>query len=158
MTAHGRPHWCAVMTKVAIIGTGPTGTSLASELRKTAPPCALLRAAWTRSRGCFLTCSREVASRCSRRQCDLARGRGLRSRLRLHWLALHPVTARNIASALRHTRACQVSSYWAHYPKVRAEMDEESSAQQRAGLGAPPARGQDILCEVGGAILHLPDF
>jgi hypothetical protein len=31
------PHWCAVMTKVAIVGaTGPTGIHLAAELRQTA--------------------------------------------------------------------------------------------------------------------------
>jgi len=39
---------------------------------------------------------------------------------------LHPVTARNIAVALRHTKArcVQVSSYWAYYPEVRTEMNE----------------------------------
>jgi uncharacterized protein YbjT (DUF2867 family) len=36
MSAIG-PHWCAVMTKVAIVGaTDPTGIHLAAELRKTA--------------------------------------------------------------------------------------------------------------------------
>jgi hypothetical protein len=36
---------------------------------------------------------------------------------------LHPATARNIADALRNTKArcVQVSSYWAYYAQVRTE-------------------------------------
>ena len=73
---------------------------------------------------------------------------------------LHPVTARNIAGALRHTKArcVQVSSYWAYYPQVRAVMNE---SHPRSG-GPPWARyrreAEDVLFEAGAAILHLPDF
>jgi hypothetical protein len=73
---------------------------------------------------------------------------------------LHPVTARNIAGALRHTKArcVQVSSYWAYYPQVRAAMNE---SHPRSG-GPPWARyrreAEDVLFEAGAAILHLPDF
>jgi hypothetical protein len=73
---------------------------------------------------------------------------------------LHPVTARNIASALRQTKArcVQVSTYWAYYPQVRTEMDE-----RHPRVGGPPwaryrREAEDILCESGAAILHLPDF
>src|SRR5205807_7772252 len=39
---------------------------------------------------------------------------------------LHPVTARNIASAVRQTnaRCVQVSSYWAYYPQLQTQMNE----------------------------------
>ena len=73
---------------------------------------------------------------------------------------LHPVTARNIADALRHTKArcVQVSSYWAYYPQVRTEMNE---SHPRSG-GPPWVRyrreAEEVLCETGAAILHLPDF
>jgi len=48
---------------------------------------------------------------------------------------LHPVTARNIAGALRHSkvRCVQVSSYWAYYPQVQTEMNESHSRS-----GGPP--------------------
>jgi nucleoside-diphosphate-sugar epimerase len=73
---------------------------------------------------------------------------------------LHPVTARNIAGALRHTKArcVQVSSYWAYYPQVRTEMNEN---HPRSG-GPPWVRyrrdAEDVLRDVGAAVLHLPDF
>jgi len=73
---------------------------------------------------------------------------------------LHPVTARNIAGALRHSKArcVQVSSYWAYYPQVQTEMNESHSRS-----GGPPwvryrREAEDVLCEAGAAILHLPDF
>lgn len=73
---------------------------------------------------------------------------------------LHPATARNIARALRHTKArcVQVSSYWAYYPQVQTEMNESHPR-----CGGPPwvrhrREAEDILCEAGAAILHLPDF
>jgi nucleoside-diphosphate-sugar epimerase len=73
---------------------------------------------------------------------------------------LHPVTARNIASALKQTeaRCVQVSSYWSYYPQIRARMDE---SHPRSG-GPPWVRwrreAEDILYDAGAAILHLPDF
>jgi nucleoside-diphosphate-sugar epimerase len=73
---------------------------------------------------------------------------------------LHPVTARNIAAALKQTgaRCVQVSSYWAYYPQVRTVMDE---SHPRSG-GPPWVRwrreAEDVLYDAGAAILHLPDF
>jgi nucleoside-diphosphate-sugar epimerase len=48
---------------------------------------------------------------------------------------LHPATARNIARALRHTKArcVQVSSYWAYYPQASTEMNENHPRS-----GGPP--------------------
>ncbi len=73
---------------------------------------------------------------------------------------LHPATARNIASALRHTKArcVQVSSYWAYYPQLQTEMNESHPRR-----GGPPwvrhrREAEGILCEAGAAILHLPGF
>jgi nucleoside-diphosphate-sugar epimerase len=70
----------------------------------------------------------------------------------------HPVTARNIARALRGARCVQVSSYWAYYPQVGATMNE---SHPRSG-GSPWMRyrreAEDILFAAGAAILHLPDF
>jgi nucleoside-diphosphate-sugar epimerase len=73
---------------------------------------------------------------------------------------LHPVTARNIAGALRRTKArcVQVSSYWAYYPQVRTEMNEDHPRN-----GGPPwvryrREAEDVLRDVGAAILHVPDF
>jgi nucleoside-diphosphate-sugar epimerase len=73
---------------------------------------------------------------------------------------LHPVTARNIATALRDTKArcVQVSSYWAYYPQVRPTMNESHPRE-----GGPPwvryrREAEDILRAAGAAIMHLPDF
>lgn len=75
-------------------------------------------------------------------------------------MQLHPLTARNVATAAQRTgaRCVQVSSYWAYYPQVRPVMDE---SHPRAG--GPPwvhyrREAEDILLAAGGAILHLPDF
>jgi len=51
-----------------------------------------------------------------------------------------------------------VSSYWAYYPQVRTEMNESHPRR-----GGPPwvryrREAEDVLCEAGAAILHLPDF
>jgi nucleoside-diphosphate-sugar epimerase len=73
---------------------------------------------------------------------------------------LHPVIARNIAGALQQTKArcVQVSSYWAYYPQVQTQMNESHPRR-----GGPPwvrhrREAEDVLCEAGAAILHLPDF
>jgi len=73
---------------------------------------------------------------------------------------LHPVTARNIAGALKQSKArcVQVSSYWAYFPQARATMDESHPRE-----GGPPwvrwrREAEDILHHAGAAILHLPDF
>jgi nucleoside-diphosphate-sugar epimerase len=73
---------------------------------------------------------------------------------------LHPVTARNIARTLAHSKArcVQVSSYWAYYPQVGMTMNE---SHPRNG-GTPWMRfrreAEDILLAADAAILHLPDF
>jgi len=73
---------------------------------------------------------------------------------------LHPVVARNIAGALRQTKArcIQVSSYWAYYPQVQTQMNESHPRR-----GGPPwvrnrREAEDALFDAGAAILHLPDF
>jgi nucleoside-diphosphate-sugar epimerase len=73
---------------------------------------------------------------------------------------LHPVTARNVASALRQTnaRCVQVSSYWAYYPQVQAEMNESHPRSGGSTWVRYRREAEDILFEAGAAILHLPDF
>ncbi len=155
------------MTKVAIIGaTGPTGIHLAAELRKTT---AVVRVVARRMDKLARLFPDETVDKWPAdirdadatlraiEGCDLVYDCiGLPG----DQMYLHPVTARNIARALQHTKArsIQVSSYWAYYPQVRAEMDE---SHPRSG-GPPWVRyrreAEDILCEAGAAILHLPDF
>ncbi len=73
---------------------------------------------------------------------------------------LHPVTARNIARALKRgkARCVQVSSYWSYYPQVGMSMNE---SHPRSG-GSPWMRwrreAEDILLAADAAVLHLPDF
>lgn len=75
-------------------------------------------------------------------------------------IAQHPVTARNIASAVRRhgARCVHVSSYWAYLPIVQLPLTE---AHPRTG-GPEWARfrreAEDILEEAGACVLHLPDF
>ena len=155
------------MTKVAIIGaTGPTGIHLAVELRKTAVAVRAIARGTDKLERLFPDAAIE------RRPADILDADAtLRAidgcdlvydciGLPGDQMHLHPVTARNIAGALRHTKArcVQVSSYWAYYPQVRAEMDESHPRS-----GGPPwvryrRQAEDILYEVGAAILHLPDF
>lgn len=73
---------------------------------------------------------------------------------------LHPMTARNIADALRHNKArcVQVSSYWAYYPQVRAVMGESHPRNDGPPWVHHRREAEDILLDTGAAILHLPDF
>ncbi len=155
------------MTKVAIIGaTGPTGIHLAAELRKTAAVVRVVARGMDKLTRLFPDATVDKwpadirdadATLRAIEGCDLVYDCIGLPGDQMH---LHPVTARNIARALRHTKArcVQVSSYWAYYPQVRAEMDE---SHPRSG-GPPWARyrreAEDILCEASAAILHLPDF
>ena len=155
------------MTKVAIVGaTGPTGIHLAAELRKTTAAVRVVARDMDKLARLFPDAAVE------RRSADILDADAtLRAvdgcdlvydciGLPGDQMHLHPVTARNIAGALRHTKArcVQVSSYWAFYPQVRSEMDE---SHPRSG-GPPWVRhrreAEDILCKAGAAILHLPDF
>ena len=155
------------MTKIAIIGaTGPTGIHLAAELRKTDAVVRVIARARDKLSRLFPDAAVEKwaadvfdadATLRAVESCDLVYDCiGLPG----HQMHLHPVTARNIAGALRHTnaRCIQVSSYWAYYPQVRPELDENHPR-----VGGPPwtrhrREAEDILCEAGAAILHLPDF
>ncbi len=155
------------MVKVAIIGaSGPTGIHLTAELRKRDAVVRVIARAADKLARLFPDAAIE------KRPADI---RSADATLRAiddcelvydciglpaDQMHLHPLTARNIAGALRHTgaRCVQVSSYWAYYPQVRAEMDE---THPRSG-GPPWVRyrreAEDILYEAGAAILHLPDF
>jgi len=155
------------MTKVAIVGaTGPTGIHLAAELRKTAAAVRVVARGMDKLARLFPDAAVEKrpadildadATLRAIDGCDLVYDCIGLPGDRMH---LHPETARNIAGALRHTKArcVQVSSYWAYYPQVRAEMNESHPRS-----GGPPwvhhrREAEDILCEAGAAILHLPDF
>jgi nucleoside-diphosphate-sugar epimerase len=75
-------------------------------------------------------------------------------------MPFHPVAARNLAKALAATRArcVHVSSYWAYLPVARLPVSEE---HPRAGGGdwvRLRREAEDVLRDVGSAILNLPDF
>ena len=155
------------MTKIAIIGaTGPTGIHLAAQLRKTDAVVRVVARAMDKLSRLFPDTAIEKwaadvldanATLRAVESCDLVYDCIGLPGDQMH---LHPVTARNIAGALRHTKArcIQVSSYWAYYPQVRPALDENHPR-----IGGPPwaryrREAEDILCEAGAAILHLPDF
>jgi len=155
------------MTKIAIIGaTGPTGIHLAAQLRKTDAIVRVVARAMDKLSRLFPDTAVEKwaadvldanATLRAVESCDLVYDCIGLPGDQMH---LHPVTARNIAGALRHTKArcIQVSSYWAYYPQVRPALDENHPR-----IGGPPwaryrREAEDILCEAGAAILHLPDF
>ncbi|MGC1843613.1 MAG: NAD-dependent epimerase/dehydratase family protein [Pseudolabrys sp.] len=155
------------MMKVAIVGaTGPTGIHLAAELRKTAAAVRVVARGMDKLARLFPDAAIEKwpadildadATLRAIEGCDLVYDCVGLPGDQMH---LHPVTARNIADALRHTKArcVQVSSYWAYYPQVRTEMDENHPRS-----GGPPwvrhrREAEDILYQASAAILHLPDF
>jgi nucleoside-diphosphate-sugar epimerase len=155
------------MTKVAIVGAaGPTGIHLTTELRKTGGAVRVVARSMDRLALLFPDTAIEKwpadildanATLRAIEGCDLVYDCiGLPG----DQMRLHPVTARNVGVALRHTKArcVHVSSYWTYYPQVREKMNE---GHPRTG-GPPWVRyrreAEDILCEAGAAILHLPDF
>ena len=130
------------MTKVAIVGaTGPTGIHLAAELRKAKTAVRVIARGADKLARLFPEAAVEKrpadildadATMRAIEGCDLVYDCiGLPGDL----MHLHPVTARNTASAARRTnaRCIQVSSYWAYYPQVRAEMNENHPRS-----GGPP--------------------
>jgi nucleoside-diphosphate-sugar epimerase len=155
------------MTKVAIVGaTGPTGIHLATELCKADTAVRVIARGMDKLARLFPRAAVEKqpadildadATLRAVEGCDLVYDCIGLPGDQMH---LHPAVARNIAAALRLTnaRCVQVSSYWAYYPQVRTEMNE------RHTRGGGPAwvryrrEAEDILCEAGAAILHLPDF
>jgi nucleoside-diphosphate-sugar epimerase len=155
------------MMKIAVVGaSGPTGIHLVTELRKTVATVRVIARSMDKLVQLFPDAAVEKweadirdagATLLAVEGCDIVYDCIGLPGDQMH---LHPVTARNIAGALRHTkgRCVQVSSYWAYYPQVRTEMNE---SQPRRG-GPPWIRyrreAEDVLCEAGAAILHLPDF
>jgi nucleoside-diphosphate-sugar epimerase len=160
-------HRSTVMAKVAIVGaTGPTGLHLAAELRRTTVTVRVVARAMDRLVRLFpdpAVEKREAdildaeATLRALEGCDLVYDCiGLPGDL----MHLHPVTARNIAGALERTKArgVQVSSYWAYYPQVRSVMDEGHPRSGGPEWVRHRRAAEDILCDAGAAILHLPDF
>jgi nucleoside-diphosphate-sugar epimerase len=155
------------MTKVAIVGaTGPTGIHLAAELRKTTATVRVIARGVAKLARLFPDATFEKqpadildpdATVRAVEGCDLVYDCIGLPGDQMH---LHPVTARNIAGALRHTRArcVQVSSYWAYYPQVWAEMNESHPRSGGPAWVRYRREAEDILREAGAAILHLPDF
>jgi nucleoside-diphosphate-sugar epimerase len=155
------------MMKIAVAGaTGPTGIHLVTELRKTVASVRAIARSTDRLARLFPDAAVEKwladildadATLRAIEGCDLVYDCIGLPGDQMH---LHPVTARNIAGALRHTKArcVQVSSYWAYYPQVRSEMNENHPRS-----GGPPwvryrREAEDVLGAAGAAILHLPDF
>src|SRR5215470_3803538 len=155
------------MMKIAVVGaTGPTGIHLVTELRKTVASVRVIARSTDRLARLFPETAVEKwpadvldadATLRAIEGCDLVYDCIGLPGDQMH---LHPVTAQNIARALRHTKArcVQVSSYWAYYPQMRTDMNE---SHPRSG-GPPWVRyrreAEDVLRETGAAILHLPDF
>jgi nucleoside-diphosphate-sugar epimerase len=155
------------MMKIAVVGaTGPTGIHLVTELRKTVATVRVI------ARGMDKLVRQFPEPAVEKWEADVRDAHAILLAVdgcdavydciglpgdQMH---LHPVTARNIAGALRHTKArsVQVSSYWAYYPQVRTEMNEDHPRS-----GGPPwvryrREAEDVLRDAGAAILHLPDF
>jgi nucleoside-diphosphate-sugar epimerase len=72
---------------------------------------------------------------------------------------LHPLIARNVATAAdRAVRIVHVSSYWSYLP-LRGDLLSETHPREGGGLPIRARReAEDILVEAGAAIVHLPDF
>src|SRR5215468_10905998 len=152
------------MTKIAIVGaTGPTGIHLVAELCRHTAVVRVIARDMDKLARLFPDATVEKhpadildadATIRAIEGCDLVYDCVGLPGDQMH---LHPVTARNIAGALRDTKArcVQVSSYWAYYPQVRTEMNE---SHPRSG-GPPWVRyrreAEDVLCEAGAAIVHV---
>ena len=155
------------MTKVAIMGaTGPTGIHLAAEWRKTGDAVCVVARSIDRLQRLFPDPAIEKrpadlldadATFRAVEGCDLIYDCIGLPGDQMH---LHPVTARNIVVALRRTnaRCVQVSSYWAYYPQMRAEMNESHPRSGGPAWVRHRREAEDILRDAGAAILHLPDF
>jgi nucleoside-diphosphate-sugar epimerase len=155
------------MTKVAIVGaTGPTGIHLTTELRKTAAAVRVVARSMDKLARLFSDPAVEKrpadildadATLHAIEGCDLVYDCIGLPGDQMH---LHPVTARNVAAAIRRTnaRCVHVSSYWAYYPQVRAEMNEGHPRSGGPAWVRYRREAEDILFEAGAAIVHLPDF
>jgi nucleoside-diphosphate-sugar epimerase len=144
------------MMKIAVLGaTGPTGIHLVTELRKTVATVRVVARSMDKLARLFPEAAVEKweadivdanATLLAIDGCDLVYDCIGLPGDQMH---LHPVTARNIANALRHTKArcVQVSSYWAYYPQVRAEMNENHprNDKSRVRLTLSPCPGHSPL-------------
>jgi nucleoside-diphosphate-sugar epimerase len=160
-------HRSLVVRKVAIVGaTGPTGVHLAAELRKTDITVRVIARGMEKLSRLFPDaavekCPADIldAGATSRAidGCDFVYDCIGLPGDQMH---LHPASARNLAGALRHakTGCVQVSSYWAYYPQMRAEIDESHPRSDGPPWVRHRREAEDILCDAGAAILHLPDF
>jgi nucleoside-diphosphate-sugar epimerase len=155
------------MTKIAILGaTGSTGIQLATELRMAAATVRVVARGMDKLMRLFPDAAVEKwpadvldadATLRAIEGCELVYDCiGLPG----DQMYLHPVTARNIAGALRRTgaRCVHVSSYWAYYPQARTEMNESHPRRGGPAWVCYRREAEDILCGAGAAILHLPDF
>jgi nucleoside-diphosphate-sugar epimerase len=155
------------MMKVAIVGaTGPTGIHLVTELRKSVATVRVIARSIDKLARLFPEAAVEKLSAdildadATLRAvdgCDIVYDCIGLPGDQMH---LHPLTARNIANALRHTKArcVQVSSYWAYYPQVQTEMNESHPRSGGPAWVRYRREAEDVLREAGAAILHLPDF
>jgi nucleoside-diphosphate-sugar epimerase len=155
------------MAKVAIVGaTGATGIHLAAELRKMTATVRVVARGMDQLARLFPNAVFEKlpadvldpdATLRAIEGCELVYDCiGLPGDL----MHLHPVTARNIAGAIRQTnaRCVQISSYWAYYHQVRTEMNEGHPRSSGPAWARYRREAEDLLREAGAAILHLPDF
>jgi nucleoside-diphosphate-sugar epimerase len=155
------------MMKIAVIGaTGPTGLRLVAELRKTVASVRVIARRMDKLVQLFPEAAIEKweadvrdadATLLAVEGSDLVYDCiGLPG----DQMRLHPVIAQNIAGALRHTKArsVQVSSYWAYYPQVRDEMNEDHPRNGGPQWVRYRRDAEDVLRDAGAAILHLPDF
>jgi hypothetical protein len=128
--------------KIAVLGaTGPTGIHLVTELCKTVATVRVVARNIDKLARLFPEAAVEKweadirdagATLLAADGCDLVYDCIGLPGDQMH---LHPMTARNIAGAMRHTKArcVQVSSYWAYYPQVQTEMNESHPRS-----GGPP--------------------
>ncbi len=153
--------------KVAILGaTGPTGRTLATELRQRGGAVRTVARHMAGLEAAFPEAETEKVGgdaldldslRAAVDGCDcVVDCIGLPA----DRMEDHPKTARNIAAAIAGTgaRCLQVSSYWCYVPIVALPVSEIHPRE-----GGPPwaqlrREPEDILREAGAAIVHLPDF
>jgi nucleoside-diphosphate-sugar epimerase len=156
-----------IVVKIAVVGaTGPTGIHLVTELRKTVAAVRVIARSMDKLVRLFPEAAVEKweadirdadATLRAIEGCDLVYDCIGLPGDQMH---LHPVAARSIADALRHTKArcVQVSSYWAYYPQVRTEMNEDHPRSGGPLWVRYRREAEDVLRDAGAAILHLPDF
>jgi nucleoside-diphosphate-sugar epimerase len=75
-------------------------------------------------------------------------------------MALHEVTARNVASAAKDAgaRLMQVSSCWAYLPQQRDVINEDHPRTGGGSFIKARRAAEDVMLEAGAAVLNLPDF